>query len=81
MKQTIQGTGASAVRKLLASEHVENGYFHIDKPSSDNGKAFFASCKDTFGEDITVQQCSNNIGGMNPCDVPYEILRNYSKSP
>ncbi len=66
MKQTIQGPGTTAMRNLLDSEHVDNSYFHIDKPSSDNGKAFFSFCKETFGEDIPVQQCSNHIGGTNP---------------
>ena len=74
MKQTImiQGPGASAMRQLLASEHVENGYFHIGKPSSDNCKSFFSFCKEIFGEEIPVQQCSNHLGGMNPCNVPNE---------
>ena len=66
MKQTIQGPGTTAMLNLLDSEHVGNGYLHIDKPSSDNGKAFFSFCKETFGEDIPVQQCSNHIGGTNP---------------
>jgi hypothetical protein len=66
MKQTIQGAGTTAMRKLLQSEHVDTGSLHIDKPSSDNGKAFFSFCKETFGEDIPVQQCSNHIGSTNP---------------
>jgi hypothetical protein len=75
MKQTIEGPGTSAMRNLLASEHVANGFFPIDKPSSDNSKAFFSFCKETFGEDIPVLQCSNHIGGTNPISP----VLNYSK--
>ena len=64
VKENIQGVHGQHFRKVLASEHAEDNYFHIDKPSSDNCHAFFSFCKKTFGEDIPVQQCSNHVGGM-----------------
>jgi hypothetical protein len=75
------------MRKLLESEHVGTGYFHIDRPSSDNGKACFSFSKEAFGEDIPVQQCSNHIGGTNPTALItrsklfqiFETFRNRSK--
>jgi hypothetical protein len=77
MKKTIEGTHGSAMRKLLSSEHAKQGYFHIEKPSSDNGQAFSSFCKDAFGEDIPKQQCSNHIGSTIHSTY-FEIHRNRS---
>ena len=54
LKENLVGVHGQHLRKVLASDCVENSYFHIDKPSSDNSHAFFAFAKETFGDDIPV---------------------------
>ncbi len=75
----LEGAHGQHLRKVLASDFVADSYFHIDKPSSDNSHAFFAFAKETFGEDIPVQQCSNHIGGVFSSKF-IQLIPNYSKS-
>ncbi len=50
-------------RNHLKSHGVNEGHFELDKPSSDKCAAFHSFAKETFGPDVSVQQCCQHLTG------------------
>jgi hypothetical protein len=58
-----QLAGNSLWRTHLQSVLAKTDTFVLNKPSSDNCKAFHSFAKETFGKDVPVQQCGQHLTG------------------
>jgi hypothetical protein len=50
-------------REHMKDKDGKEGHFHLHKPSSDNSRPFHPWAKETFGEDVEVQQCGQHLSG------------------
>ena len=59
---TEQRRKDSGFSKVLAETAPGSTHFQLDKPSSDNGTAFFSWSKSKFGEEVQTQICGHHAG-------------------
>ncbi len=75
----IELAKSSSLQHFIDRHNDPDDPYHLN--DMDRSISFFSFCKDTFGEDIPVQQSwgSNHVGGTKHYPIKNQIFRNCSK--